>query len=508
MRFGRLIGAGQAGYVFQNMDQPEHYLKLVALPNKPISEYPTKSLDAARFAVNQQQAELMQRVFETGNAPPSLPRIYSYTEGKITPLIQQQLMESDDLFPWEDPDDLWTMLRDFRPGQRYAVWEMEAIPCLSDTDFCNLYDALPSPAENQDYQQLLRYLLDQGFVVRDIRSPDNYGFRTDGTQVFFDPVVAPWPVSESDRNRDPDRYWSFVSIFGPEIAKVQQTIEDGRYFTWYHGQAVMQSETEEVSETDERIAMPDATPDQWAELFQKWNSDNEDAEFRVWMPTKESEAILELLRTDGMLSWASYPEQSLSLNWWGPDEPTAPQIKFATDLINENWKFFSELFNEYFQDRYYPSYSRSSALARLNNRHEPLWDFIEDFDYTSDSYQIITPLTTFLWNLQYHPEVQQEITDADLGPDYFIEMMYSELSGLQDLTKMCRGNSRIAGQALYRALLSLSQETRRGEYRLFEPRYSIGFWEHFYEEYPNSDALQYAHEAGVEPVGMSWNIRI
>ena len=506
MRFGRLIGAGQAGYVFQNMDQPENYLKIVALPNKPLHEYPKNSLDAALYAVNQNQSQLMRQLFESGNAPPSLPKIYSYTEGKITPLIQKQIMDSDELFPWEDADDFWTMLREFRIGQRYAIWEIETIPCLSESDFCNRYETDANPLQNKDYQDLLRYLLQQGYVVRDIRNSENYGFRTDGSQVFFDPIVAPWPVSESDQNKNPERYWAFRHAFGDEISKVKQTLADGRYFNWYHGQAIMQSETEE-SESSEQIAMPDATAEQWAELFQKWDSDNEDAEFRVWIPTRESEAIIELLRTDGLLSFVFYPEQTMSLNWWGPEEASKEQIKFATQLINDNWKWFSENFNEYFQEIYYPHYRHRSSFYQIMNRQEPLWDFIEDFDYTADWVQVVIPLTTFLWNLQYHPDVQKEITDGDIGQDFFIEAMYSELFNLQELNEMCRGNSRIVSDALYKAIRSMSRKNNRDEW-YFEPRRSIKYWEGFYEEYSNSDSIRYAHDDGIEPSPVTWKVNL
>ena len=82
MRFGKLIGAGQAGYVFQNMDNPEHYLKLVQLP-KP--DEPLSANDAL-LAVNQQQSELIQVLFR-GNAPRVFPVIYNYSEGKVTPML-------------------------------------------------------------------------------------------------------------------------------------------------------------------------------------------------------------------------------------------------------------------------------------------------------------------------------------------------------------------------------------------------------------------------------------
>ena len=63
----------------------------------------------------------------------------------------------------------------FARGRQYAVWEMEAIPCTDANDFCDRFSELPTPMDNRDYQELLQYLLSIGFVVRDIRNPDNYG---------------------------------------------------------------------------------------------------------------------------------------------------------------------------------------------------------------------------------------------------------------------------------------------------------------------------------------------
>ena len=127
-------------------------------------------------------------------------------------MFRRQLIESADDFGWDELRD--EVLRDFRTGRQYAIWEMEAIPCTDANDFCDRFFELPTPMDNRDYyQELLQYLLSIGFVVRDIRNPENYGFRSDGTQVFYDPVVAK-PVSESDRTENPNRYAAFVASFG------------------------------------------------------------------------------------------------------------------------------------------------------------------------------------------------------------------------------------------------------------------------------------------------------
>ncbi len=259
MRFGRLIGAGQAGFVFQNMDNPKHYYKLVALPRYPLSKYPVRSLDRKLYAVNLMQAELFERLAASGNQPSSLPKVYSFVKGKTDPSLRRQLISSSEDFDWDDEID--DLLRDFRTGQPYAIWEMEAIPCTDANDYCQKYDSTVSPLNNSDYQDLLRYLLSQGFVVRDIRNPENFGFRVDGSQVFFDPVVAPWPLDNSNQQL----LDAFTGTFGNDLVTVERAIESGDYFNWYHGQAIMQSE-------EESAPHPQITT--FAELQKFWNDHN------------------------------------------------------------------------------------------------------------------------------------------------------------------------------------------------------------------------------------------
>jgi len=119
---------------------------------------------------------------------------------------------------------------------------MEKIPCLTQNDFCQMFPNL-SPQQNPDYQNLLSTMLDLGFVVRDVANPENFGFRENGTQVFYDPIVAPWPITEADEIDNPRRYQTFVSAFGKDqIPTTSRAIRNGDYFTWYHGGGVMEAE--------------------------------------------------------------------------------------------------------------------------------------------------------------------------------------------------------------------------------------------------------------------------
>ena len=70
---------------------------------------------------------------------------------------------------------------------------MEKIPCISSNHFCDVSHPQKQTLQNRQYQSLLHYLFDEGWVVRDVAADDNYGYRRNGEQVWFDPVVAPWP---------------------------------------------------------------------------------------------------------------------------------------------------------------------------------------------------------------------------------------------------------------------------------------------------------------------------
>ena len=135
-----------------------------------------------------------------------------------------------------------SLIRNLRTDQKIAVWEMERIPCLSENEFCERYPTR-QPLNNPDYQNLLNTMLDLGFVVRDVANPENFGYREDGTQVFYDPIVAPWPVQEVTKVSDPNRYARFVASFGPDqISTTRRAIQSGDYFGWYHSGGIMEAE--------------------------------------------------------------------------------------------------------------------------------------------------------------------------------------------------------------------------------------------------------------------------
>lgn len=243
--FGELVGAGQAGFVFEKASNPNHYYKIVPLADKPLAEYGLNSVKAKQYAVNQNQALLFHQLFRNKTLDlPQLPKIHNFFQGSVNSTLRQNFLQNNDI----DNPHLATLLKHLPVGQKIAVWEMEKIPCLTENDYCNQYNALPAN-QNPDYQNLLTSLLDLGFVVRDVANPENFGYRTDGTQVFFDPIVAAWPISEADKFLRPELYDNFVSAFGvDQIRTVARALANKDYYTWYHGGGVMESEETEESD--------------------------------------------------------------------------------------------------------------------------------------------------------------------------------------------------------------------------------------------------------------------
>jgi len=234
--FGKIVGAGQAGFVFENPKNPDSYFKIVALPEQPLETMPLRSTKARLGAINQNQAELFFRLYQENLDIPQLPKVLAFYTGRVTPKLRRNLLNA------ALDSDLQNLVRNLRTDQKIAVWEMERIPCLSENEFCERYPTR-QPLNNPDYQNLLNTMLDLGFVVRDVANPENFGYREDGTQVFYDPIVAPWPVQEVTKVSDPNRYARFVASFGPDqISTTRRAIQSGDYFGWYHSGGVMEAE--------------------------------------------------------------------------------------------------------------------------------------------------------------------------------------------------------------------------------------------------------------------------
>jgi len=252
--FGKIVGAGQAGFVFENPKNPDSYFKIVALPEQPLETMPLRSTKARLGAINQNQAELFFRLYQEDLDIPQLPKVFAFYTGIVTPKLRRNILNaaSEDV-------ELESLVRGLKTNQKIAVWEMERIPCLSENEFCERYPTR-QPLNNPDYQNLLNTMLDLGFVVRDVANPENFGYRENGTQVFYDPIVAPWPVQEVTKVSDPNRYARFVASFGPDqISTTRRAIQSGDYFGWYHSGGVMEAEMSPEQDAELVKQYPDAT---------------------------------------------------------------------------------------------------------------------------------------------------------------------------------------------------------------------------------------------------------
>ena len=220
--------------------------------------------------------------------------------------------------------------------------------------------------------------------------------------------MAPWPVSESDRTENPNRYAAFVASFGRDgLETVARAIESGDYFNWYHGQAVMQSETDE---SDSRIPVEDSTAEQWRALFEEWvfqEDLHENIEEDTWM-FEENEGDIEIL-TESVARLCSFFDSSILLLLavlTGGSPLSDAQIKATKTFLNNIWRNFVDFWEEidYFSEWYYPVYRKHGDPESV------IWEYFENWKLRPS--ELIMPMKTFVWNLQYAPEQIEELKDG------------------------------------------------------------------------------------------------
>ena len=85
--FGKLIGAGVGGYVFESTKNEGRCFKLVALPDKPLKFYGLKSDVGRVYGINENQADLFSMLSEATNPSSALPKVYKYYEGEVNKKI-------------------------------------------------------------------------------------------------------------------------------------------------------------------------------------------------------------------------------------------------------------------------------------------------------------------------------------------------------------------------------------------------------------------------------------
>ena len=258
--FGKLMGAGVGGYVFESTLHNNRCYKIVALPDKPLKFFGLKSDVGRVYAINENQADLFRQLSKKKTTTSALPKVYNYYEGKNN----QDLMEATRQENFYLPLPI---------GQSLAVWEMEKIPCISSNNFCGVSHPKKEPLQNRQYQSLLHYLLDEGWVVRDVAADDNYGYRKNGEQVWFDPVVAPWPkggitpsMKNSSNPTKANQYESFIAAYGSnQLSLLHQSLNDKRYFGYYHQGGVLHAE--ESLEFEPPSLNPKLFYDLWGDML-------------------------------------------------------------------------------------------------------------------------------------------------------------------------------------------------------------------------------------------------
>ena len=258
--FGKLIGAGVGGYVFDSTLNGDRCYKIVALPDKPLKFYGLKSDVGRVYGINENQSDLFRQLAKEPTTTSALPKVYNYYEGTINVKLLEATRQENFYLP-------------IPVGQSIAVWEMEKIPCVTSNNFCGISNQDKHPLQNPAYQSLLHYLLDEGWVVRDVAANDNYGYRRNGEQVWFDPVVAPWPkggitisMKNSSNPTVANQYAAFVTAYGSnQLSLLRKALNDKRYFGYYHQGGVLHAE--ETLELPPPSINPKLFYDLWTDIL-------------------------------------------------------------------------------------------------------------------------------------------------------------------------------------------------------------------------------------------------
>ena len=98
--------------------------------------------------------------------------------------------------------------------------------------------------ENLRNQNTLDRLMMQD---RDVANVANFGYRSDGTPVWFDPIVSTWPITPDMKNssniRQREQYDLFIAAFDePQISRYQQALSNNNYFDYRHDVGAMMAE--------------------------------------------------------------------------------------------------------------------------------------------------------------------------------------------------------------------------------------------------------------------------
>lgn len=268
---GPYIGKGIGGMVFRLKDEDDQpinkVLKIVKLlPNDmTFVEYAERqplglhqkawqSLVGSKvLAMNQFQADLFTTLAainkgiypqssKTPKVPKALPIVYSCAQGEMNEAFREKVFEAERNHPF-DKRSFKLFQDNFPVGTHIAYWIMEYIPCTNESSppFCGFAPSAENRPqtsaelaadprfrkEQKGYQDVSKFLYDMGWVVRDTINPGNFGYREDGSVVFFDLFVIPWPPSRMDGEL---RQMAHSLIGKQDIIDYRNSIKNGHYF--------------------------------------------------------------------------------------------------------------------------------------------------------------------------------------------------------------------------------------------------------------------------------------
>ena len=233
--FGPLIGYGASGLVFDHAQNKDQVIKLVYLPDRDPEDY-------EEFA-NQQQSKLFEELADLEEVPTGLPKVSHHMEGKVSPWLQESV--SNQIV---DPEAQALFNDEFSSGRKFGLWMMERVPHREDNHYGSLEspnERIPEvwslstderagwrtrdyqnyvPVEQQHYRDMSAWLLDRGYVVRDVKQLRNLGYRDAGTPVWYDPNVVSWPLQTQE---DKDAFDVIFTGYTPE--SIQNEIISGQY---------------------------------------------------------------------------------------------------------------------------------------------------------------------------------------------------------------------------------------------------------------------------------------
>ncbi len=265
---GRYIGEGLGGIVFRLMDEDNNptdkVLKVVRIlgPGESWNTYAQKHkpweplIGSKVVAMNQFQSMLMEDLYLKQKAnvecPSGIPKVYSFAEGTMRPTFLDKVERAAQELNIPEKD-LAPFFKTFTPGTHIAYWIMEYVPYRKDSrppyggfapyprpkDAATLAKARAFRKEQKAYREIAPWLLAEGWVVRDTINPDNFGFREDGSCVFYDLLVCPFPPSREQG----DLRNMANALMGPrEYDAYERLIESGRYFDYRTQQGAYSAE--------------------------------------------------------------------------------------------------------------------------------------------------------------------------------------------------------------------------------------------------------------------------